>query len=261
MRKLALAAMSILLLLAVATPVCLAAENSASNQQHASQYSKLPPLQLSGSPLAQKEYLQAFLWIAQNSRQSSTSTNEDEWLGISTTKATVLSSIAALIAAIMAPVISIFVARKTMTQTRQSLADDFTQRRLEQKDNFKFQLYQLALEEKKKAMLKFFESTSIPELDQKHFNMDAIRTQMTMLEMLMDKKFYETSHVIFTYLHKNLYNFRWVSHDAYIRQQFVDEYKLLHLDLANEIRRVLRGEDFDPTLTASNSSPNLSPGA
>ena len=42
-----------------------AAENSTGDQQPAPQYSKLPPLQLSGSTLTQKEYLQAALWLAQ----------------------------------------------------------------------------------------------------------------------------------------------------------------------------------------------------
>ena len=65
MRKLALATLSLLLLLAVAAPSCLAAENNVSDQQPPLQYSKLPPLQLSGSPLTQKEYLQAALWLAQ----------------------------------------------------------------------------------------------------------------------------------------------------------------------------------------------------
>lgn len=57
--------LSILVLLAVAAPSCLAAENSANYQQPAPQYSKLPPLQLSGSTLTQKEYLQAAIWLAQ----------------------------------------------------------------------------------------------------------------------------------------------------------------------------------------------------
>ena len=129
MRKFAFPALLTLLLLAVAAPNCLAAENSATAQQPASPYSKLPPLQLSGSPLAQKEYLQASHWLAQQeSRQASPPRSEDEWLGLNTTKATVLSSLAALLTAIMAPVISIFVARKSMDQAKKSLEDDFNQR-------------------------------------------------------------------------------------------------------------------------------------
>ncbi len=44
MKSIPLAALSLLLLLAVVAP-SLAAENSASDQQPASQYNKLPPLQ------------------------------------------------------------------------------------------------------------------------------------------------------------------------------------------------------------------------
>ncbi|MCH5144345.1 hypothetical protein JMF94_04525 [Desulfovibrio sp. UIB00] len=244
-----LAALTILVLLAVAAPSCLAAENSTSDQQPAPQYSKLPPLHFSGSTLAQKEYPQAFLWMAQSSGQASTPKNEDEWLGISTTKATVLSSIAALIAAIMAPVISIFVARKTMTQTRESLEDDFTQRKREQKNNFKFQLYQLALEEKKKLMINFFELTSIPALCGENYSPLELQTQLTMIEMLMNKKFYDISNKVFSYAVKAHGTIVYGGSKDPIRQHAVTEYKSLHADLANEIRRVLSGAEFDPTLT------------
>ena len=252
MRKFAFPALLTLLLLAVAAPNCLAAGNSASDQQPASQYSKLPPLQLSGSPLAQKEYFQAALWLAQQeSRQASPPRVEDEWMGLNTTKATVLSSLAALLTAIMAPVISIFVARKSMDQAKKSLEDDFNQRKLEQKENFKFQLYQLALEEKKRVMLNFFESTSISALYQVDFRMDKIRIQLTLLEMLMNRDFYDKFHFLFTFLNQHTYDFFQRAPSDPINQNVISDYKLLHLGLANEIRRVLSGAEFDPTLTAS----------
>lgn len=239
-----------LLLLATA-PDSLAADNSLSDQQPVPQYSKLPPLQFSGGPMMQKEYFQAALWLAQSSKQASTPKKDDEWLGISTTMATVLSSIAALIAAIMAPVISIYVAKRTMQQTKDSLQEDFNQRKLEQKDNFKFQLYQLALEEKKRAMLNFFESTSIPSVDSVDFSMDEIRAQMTMLEMLMDKDFYKNAHSLFTFLSNHIYDFLHRSPDDLIRQEVITNYKYLHLDLGNDIKRVLGGYDLESTFKAS----------
>lgn len=252
MRKLALAALPILLLLAVAAPSCLAADNSTADQQPAFQYSKLPPLQFTGNHLTQKEYFQAAHWLAQQeSRQASPPRAEDEWLGLNTTKATVLSSIATLLTAIMAPIISIFVARKTMAQTKHSLEDDFNQRKLEQQENFKFQLYQLALEEKKKVMLNFFESTSISAIYKDTFSMNDIRTQMTMLEMLMDNDFYKKAHALFTFLHDHLGDFLNRAPSDPIRQRVITDYKFLHLAFAAAIRRVLSGEDFDPTLTAS----------
>lgn len=250
MKKIALVALPILLLLAVAAPSCLAAENATADQQPASQYSKLPPLQLSGSPLTQKEYFQAALWLAQQeSRQASPPRVEDEWMGLNTTKATVLSSLAALLTAIMAPVISIFVARKSMDQAKKSLKEDFNQRKLDQKENFKFQLYQLALEEKKKVMLNFFASTSVTRIRCKDFFFDELHVQLTMIELLMDKNFYNAAQKLAEYIMSDE-NFTIIYLNKPTNRIFRN-YIELRTNLANEIRRVLRGAEFDPTLTAS----------
>lgn len=237
MRKLALAALPILLLLAVATPSCLAAENSTSDKQPAPLYSKLPPLQLSGSPLAQKEYLQAALWLAQQHSPITTLPRTDEKVfGLTSTEATVLSPIVSAIAII----ISIAIAILNMEKNTSAIHKDF-----------KFRMYQLNLEEKKKVMLNFFESTSISAIYKNNFSMDDIRTQMTMLEMLMDNDFYKHALSLFTFLDDHLGDlFSYAPTDS-IRIRVTEEYELLHLAFAAAIRRALSGEDFDPALTAS----------
>lgn len=237
------------LLLTVATPGCLAAENAAAGQQPASQFSKLPPLPLPSSLLTQKEYFQAALWLAQQeSRQASPPRAEDEWLGLNTTKATVLSSLATLLTAIMAPVISIFIARKTMTQTKKSLEDDFNQRKLEQKENFKFQLYQLALEEKKKVMLNFFELTSLCRI-RRGFSHEDLKLPMSVIELLFAGDFLTIAKELFNLLEneKNLHALRATTPENIFYDPIaVRKYEELHGKLSAEIRNILSGDKPDP---------------
>ena len=239
MKRTALLALFLLLLLAVAAPICLAAEKGTDDQQPFTQNSKLPPLQFTGNTLTQKEYFQAALWLSQqNLKQISASHAADEWLGLNSTKATVLSSIAALITAVMVPFISIFVARKTMAQTKKSLEDDLTQRKIEQKNNFEFQLAQLTLVEKKKVMIKFFESTSFHHTSSRNIDIEELQTQLTMIKILMDEDFYDISLKIFTkFKEYSLYNshLRTIQGDSFE----AEKYKSLHTALATKIEKIL----------------------
>lgn len=76
MKKLTFSALFFLLLLAVAAPICLAAEKGTGDQQPFTQYNKLPPLQFFGSSLTQKKDFQAALWSAQQNASQSHSSLE-----------------------------------------------------------------------------------------------------------------------------------------------------------------------------------------
>ena len=190
MKKLALAAFSILLLLAVVGPRCLAAENSANDQQPTFKYSKLPPVQLPSTLYAQKIKSQPpSFFLLQRPKQAEKEKTLD-WIGITTAIGTIISSIAAIITAIAVPLITLDISKKTMKQTAVALEKDFKRRKIEQEISFKFQRDQILFEEKKKLILNFYVSTSQPVFLARGFDVRDLEAQLSALEMIMDTDFY-----------------------------------------------------------------------
>lgn len=236
MKKIAWVALPILLLLAVAAPSCLAAENAAADQQHAPQYSKPPPLQVSGSPLTQKEYFQTALWLAQLHSPIATTPRTDEKIfGITPKKATVLSPMVSAIAIIISIAIAICNMRKNTLALR---------------NDFKFRMYQSGLAEKKKIIFNFLEITSLHHIKQHKFNLVELDIQITLIKELVSTDFSEKANELVRLLKARNAEAVFVNApSAYPKD--INEYSTLYTDLIKETGKILRGEDFDPTLTAS----------
>lgn len=203
MKTSTLIALSILLLLAVAAPSCLASGNSVSDQQSAPQYSKLPPLQFSVSPLTQKEYFQAALWLAQYGSKAHAQLENNSLLGLTEQQATILfSPIATLIAAIISVIVALFSVWYTAVKNRETQRDIHELQKQEQENNFRFQREQASLTEKNKILINFLTSTSIDSIRSKEFMIEDIRKNKLHIDTFNDDLLSEISTQIMAVLNK-----------------------------------------------------------
>lgn len=251
MKRLVFPALFTMLLLAVAAPICFAAENSAGDQQTVTQFSKLPPVQLPSIPRAQGEYFQVSLLPVQQGAKQPELQKTDDWIGMTTAIGTIISSIAAIITAIAVPIITLEISKKTIMQTALSLEKDFKRRTLEQEVSFKFQRDQILFEEKKRVMLNFYVSTSQPAVKDEKFDINNLEIQLAVIKMMMDSDFYQAAEKLYKFL-KELLSL------SFDRSRLFDNidrrriHEALYANLATEIKRVLSGEDSTSLLTASN---------
>ena len=208
-----LAAFSILLLLAVAGPSCLAAENSTTNQQPAPQDNKLQPSQFTANPLAQKEYFQAPLQLAQQHPPIATTAPKPEdpkphanepqtspriWpinLSISITGES-LGAISAIIVCIISSIITVRTSRATSKNALEILNVDIKNRKNEQERAFSFQTMSIAREEKKKLCLDFLTYMNPQVAVTRDYDNHEISRLLYLVRLLLNKEIYTEAFML-----------------------------------------------------------------